>query len=99
MWAVRLLQPSNTKNYRKKFDVMKKYTQKELRSLVEQGLAQDITSGTNETRQQIEAIEGWLTQIGYASGVYGCNGLLFVGRNTGKLYAVTRRTNAIYIFH
>ena len=74
---------------------MTKYTQKELRELVNRGLAQDITSGTNE----ILAVEGWLNQIGYASGIYGCNGLLFVGNTTGKLYAVTSRISAIYIFH
>lgn len=78
---------------------MTKYTQKELRELVNRGLAQDITKGTNETRNEILSIEGWLNQIGYASGIYGCNGLLFVGNTTGKLYAVTSRTSAIYIFH
>ena len=78
---------------------MKKYTQKELRNLVDRGHAHDITMGTNETRNEILAVEGYLKQIGYASGIYSCNGLLFVGNTTGKLYAVTSRTNAIYIFH
>lgn len=77
---------------------MIKFTQKQLREMVVNGMAENISNGTNETRNEIESVEGWLTQIGYASGVYGCNGMLFKGKNTGKLYAITSRTQAIYIF-
>jgi hypothetical protein len=78
---------------------MTKYTQKQLKEMVAHGVAIDITKGTNDTRNQIESVEGWLNQVGYASGVYGCNGMLFQGHNTGKLYAITARTSAIFIFH
>ena len=77
---------------------MTKFTQKQLREMVANGIAEDISRGTNETRNEIESVEGWLTQVGYASGVYGCNGMLLKGKNTGKLYAITSRTQAIYIF-
>lgn len=77
---------------------MIKFTQKQLKEMAKNGIAEDISRGTNETRNEIEAGEGWLTQVGYASGVYGCNGMLFKGKNTGKLYAITSRTQAIYIF-
>ena len=77
---------------------MTKFTQKQLREMVLNGMAEDISTGTNETRNEIESVEGWLTQVGYASGVYGCNGMLFKGHNSGKLYAITSRTQAIYIF-
>ena len=77
---------------------MEKYTQKQLKALVKDGVATDITYGTNDTRNEIEAVEGWLTQIGYAAGIYGCSGILFKGHNTGKLYAITTRSQAIYIF-
>ena len=77
---------------------MTKFTQKQLRKMVSNGIAEDISRGTNETRNEIESVEGCLNQVGYASGVYGCNGMLFKGRNTGKLYAITSRTQAIYIF-
>ena len=50
---------------------MTKFTQKQLREMVKNGVAEDISTGTNETRNEIEAVEGWLTQVGYASGVYG----------------------------
>lgn len=58
----------------------------------------DITHGNNETREQIINDEEYYTQIGYSAGVYGCNGMLLKGHKTGKLYAVTSRTSAIYIF-
>lgn len=77
---------------------MTRFTQKQLREMVVNGVAENITNGTNETREEIEAVEGWLMQVGYASGVYGCNGMLLKGHNSGKLYAITSRTQAIYIF-
>ena len=76
---------------------MKKYTQRELKEMVATGIAQDISYGTEETRQEILKKEGHLTQIGYAAGVYGCSGQLFEGYNTGTLYAITRRTQPIFI--
>lgn len=77
---------------------MTKYTQKQLRAMVADGIAEDITRADNEKRRELEKAEGWLRQIGYASGVYGCNGMLLQGRNSGTLYAITSRTNAIFIF-
>ena len=77
---------------------MTRFTQKQLREMVANGIAEDISNGTNETRDEIESVEGCLTQVGYASGIYGCNGMLLKGHNTGKLYAITSRTQAIYIF-
>ena len=52
----------------------------------------------NETREAIEFVEGYYTQIGYSAGVYGCNGMLLQGHKTGKLYAITARTSAIFVF-
>ena len=77
---------------------MKKYMQKELKNLVSLGAAEDITKGDNETRKNIESVEGYYTQIGYSAGVYGCNGMLLQGHKTGKLYAITARTSAIFVF-
>lgn len=77
---------------------MKKYTQRELKNLIALGSAEDITNGDNDTRKEIEASEGYYTQIGYSAGVYGCNGMLLKGHKSGKLYAITARTTAVYIF-
>ena len=72
---------------------MEKYTIKQLKSLVNSGAAIDVTHAVNKTD-----IPESYTQVGYASGLYGCKGMLLKGCDTGKLYAVTGRTTAIYIF-
>ena len=77
---------------------MTKFTQKQLKEMAKSGIAEDISRGTNTTRNELESVEGWLSQVGYASGVYGCSGMLLKGHNTGKLYVITSRTQAIYIF-
>jgi len=71
---------------------MEKYTQKQLQNLVRTGAAIDMTCAHKRT----EITENY-TQIGYSCGLYGCNGMLLQGES-GKLYAVTSRTTAIYIF-
>ena len=72
---------------------MEKYTQKQLRALVASGAAIDVTNADKRG-----AIPESYRQIGYAAGIYGCSGMLLKGDKTGKLYAVTSRTTAIYIF-
>ena len=72
---------------------MEKYTIKQLKSLVKSGAAIDVTYA----KKQSDIPEHY-TQIGYASGLYGCSGMLLKGCDTGKLYAVTSRTTAVYIF-
>ena len=71
---------------------MKKYTIKQLKSLVNDGIAIDVTHSFNKSD-----IPESYAQVGYASGLYGCNGMLLKGES-GQLYAVTSRTTAIYIF-
>jgi hypothetical protein len=72
---------------------MERYTQKQLRSLVRTGAAVDVTNANERA-----AIPENYTQIGYSAGIYGCNGQLFRGLESGKLYAITARTTAIYLF-
>lgn len=69
---------------------MEKYTQKQLKNLVKCGVAVDIT---NDNKRRINNY----TQIGYSCGVYGCNGMLLQDA-TGKLFAITDRTMAIYLY-
>jgi hypothetical protein len=75
------------------FGIMTKYTQKQLREMVKNGVAVDVTNAGGRG-----AIPENYRQIGYARGVYGCNGMLLQGCDSGTLYAVTARTTAIYIF-
>ena len=71
---------------------MKKYTQKELRRLVELGIALNITKSRNRTDLG-ERYE----QVGYSKGIYGCNGKLLQGES-GQMYAIIGATSALYIF-
>lgn len=81
-----------------------KVTQKEIRRyLYECGLMNSKTvdcthMGTDDYKKIIEE-EGWLDEIAYSCGVYGCNGAFFIGHNTGKYYIITERSTALFIFH
>ena len=77
---------------------MTRYTQKQLREMIKDKIAIDLTHATCDTRKELEIKEGWLTQIGYAAGVYGCNGMLLQGHASGQLYAIPTRSQAIFIF-
>lgn len=77
---------------------MRKYTQRELKTLVRTGAAVDITShGTAEYKALIEK-EKDLNKLGYSSGMYGINGGLLQGQETGTLYAITARSTAVFIY-
>ena len=72
---------------------MKKYTQKQLKNLVATGAAIDVSRA-----KSTKDIPENYSQIGYVNGLSGCAGMLFKGDKSGKLYAITSRTQAIYIF-
>lgn len=72
---------------------MEKYTQKQLKNLVATGAAIDVSRA-----KSTKDIPEYYSQIGYSKGLYGCSGMLFKGLESGKLYAITSRTQAIYIF-
>lgn len=71
---------------------VEKYSQKQLKNLVENGVAIDVTSAHDS-----KVITEHYRQIGYAAGLYGCSGMLLKG-DSGQLYAVTTRSQAIYLF-
>lgn len=76
------------------FGDMTKYTQKQLREMVRNGVAVDVTNATSRA----EAVPEDYKKIGYSLGVYGKNGLLLQGCESGKLYAVTARSSAVFMF-
>lgn len=69
---------------------MRKYTQKEIKDLVRDGYAINITTA------QEEEIKEPLEKVGYSLGVYGLNGGVLIGRETGKLYAITARSTNLF---
>ena len=76
---------------------MTRTTQKELKRLAK--IHVDCTHMGVDDYNNIIKKEGWLEQIMYAAGMYGCNGVALRGHNTGELYVVAGRSTALYIFH
>lgn len=73
-------------------------TQKELRNMAEKPYCENITYGTEEDYQRIMKEEGWLDTVAYSIGMYGRSGTLYRGHNTGKMYVITSRTTAVFLF-
>lgn len=74
-----------------------KTTQSEIRNYIKQGYARDTTTMKVETIKEIKESEKYFDEVTYSMGVYGVNGLLLKGHNTGNMYAITKRTSAIYV--
>lgn len=72
---------------------MRKYTQKELRQLVQLGVAEDYTNKPADYMYTLRRLE----KVGYSSGVYGINGGLVEDTETGQLYAVIGRCSNLFI--
>lgn len=77
---------------------MMEVKQKELKNMVHLSYCEDITQGTEEDYQRIMKEEEWLDTIAYSTGIYGRTGTLYRGHKTGKLYVITSRTSAIFLF-
>lgn len=71
---------------------MRKYTLRELRELVRLGMAVNITEADPKSIK--EPVE----KIGYSSGVYGLNGGLLQGRESGNYYVITARSSNLFYF-
>lgn len=74
---------------------MKKYTQREIKNLVADGIAEDITRRSFSEIQELRAVAS-LEKVGYSSGKYGINGGVLKNQTSGKLYAITARTSALF---
>ena len=75
-----------------------KVTRKTIREFVKNGEASDFTSISFDEAKKLTADEGWLDTEYYSMGVYGCNGCVLRGHNTGNRYAITGRTNSLFFF-
>ena len=74
---------------------MRKYTQREIKNLVAAGIAEDITRRSFSEIQQLRTAAS-LEKVGYSSGTYGINGGVLKNQTSGKLYAITARTSALF---
>ena len=77
---------------------MIKLTQKALKDMVSDGSAWDISHMTETEYCHMKRDEGNFRKIGYSCGKYGTNGLLLQGCKSGRWYAITSRTTAIFYF-
>ena len=75
-----------------------KVARKVIREYVASGDAIDITNISLDDSKKLTADEGWLDTELYSMGVYGCNGILFRGHNTGNRYAITNRAQSLFYF-
>ena len=76
-----------------------KTTLKEIRRYVTTNAAEDLTRKGFAEVNAIRVAECGFECIAYSTGLYGCNGVLVKGNTTGKLYAVTAPTSALWQIH
>ncbi len=73
-----------------------KTTLKDIRSYVTANAAEDLTKKRFAEIDAIRVAECGFECIAYSTGIYGVTGVLVKGNTTGKLYAVTARTSALF---
>lgn len=76
---------------------MERYTLKQLKSLVDSGGAIDISHFTDDEIFMLKR-KHTIKQIGFCIGQYGCNGMLLLNIEEGKLYCVVGRVSALWLF-
>ena len=72
---------------------MRKFKLSEIKAIARDKYTVDITNASSR-----DAIQERYEQVGYSTGVYGLNGALFQGKETGTMYAITARSTALFIF-
>lgn len=92
-WWLRRGKQASKKETKVKKQARAKYTQRQLKDMVANGAAIDITTWSTSDVYKLQK-EEQLEPIGSSYGVYGPNGRLYRGKS-GKLYAVTARNNTL----
>ena len=67
-------------------------TQKQIKNTY----AVDITHYDDKTIKELRQKEQYFDEVAWSKGLYGVNGLLLQGHNTGTLYKITARVTSIY---
>ena len=73
-----------------------KTTLKDIRRYVTTNAATDLTKKSFSEIDAIRVAECGFEAVAYSTGIYGVTGVLVKGNTTGKLYAVTARTSALF---
>ena len=74
-----------------------KTTLKSIKEFANQAGVVDVTYFSNDELDKLSKKEGFFNQIAYSAGIYGVSGAILQGAKSGKFYAITSRTNAIWI--
>ena len=69
---------------------MKKVAQKEIKRLVQIGVAIDVTN------VDVPVPKGYFEKLMWSQGAYGANGVVVKDTGDGTLYAVTNRSSALF---
>ena len=75
---------------------MREVKQKEIRAIAMHGHAVDITHMKHAEVMNIYKNEHGFSTILFSHGVYGCNGKVLQGNETGNWYACTDRTCNVF---
>lgn len=73
-----------------------KTTLKNIRNYVATNVEEDLTKKSFAEIDAIRDAECGFDTVAYSTGIYGVTGALVKGNTTGKLYAVTARTSALF---
>ena len=73
----------------------RKVNQRQLKQMVRDGFAEDITNIGFDGARKLREEEGYLEIIGTGYGVYGVNCAWLKGRNTGTNYVITTRNSTL----
>lgn len=74
-----------------------KTTLKSIKEFAKQAGVIDVTYYSNDELDKLSKKEGFFNQIAYSAGIYGVSGAILQGAKSSKFYAITSRTNAIWI--
>ena len=74
-----------------------KTTLKSIKEFASQAGVIDVTYYSNEALNELLKVEGGMRQVAYSTGTYGVTGAILQGAKSSKFYAITSRTNAIWI--
>ena len=74
-----------------------KTTLKSIKEFAKQADVIDVTYFSNDELDKLSKKEGFFNQLAYSAGTYGVTGTILQGAKSNKLYAITSRTNAIWM--
>ena len=74
-----------------------KTTLKSIKDFANQAGVIDVTYFSSDKLNKLLKEEGFFNQIAYSAGIYGVSGAILQGAKSGKFYAITNRTTAIFV--